>query len=523
MIGAPSGANFGKIGFVSSKKAVLILFPFQKTDPTEPVNYLCEKITEYTCNNGSMLFDGLCYTLFTTTVSHAQADYNCQQQGGQLLKIQSRKQQTFINAAFPANVTGYAKIWLDYRKMTYSTSDAAFRALDDKPIVFDSSGIDFTYDVPNLSDPNKNCVVMDATQGDFNGWKTVSCFENASYICQQAQLISPSLVRIMPTTQLLLPLDLHSGFMDLAKAVRENRGNLVAISTDTYLPSGLVGAAHFLGTIDSYLQIDNAGNGKNVRSQFGISVSMWIYIDLIYDLETQVLIDARPDCTTGSEVDEGFTLSIVNQLAPSIATLTTNPTCSELALLNEPSTTTALQQDVVLVAKLCNTNFTTKCTNFISPTAFKLPTKQWTQIGFSYNAVSKLGSFFIDKNYGYYHRASGQDVIDGYFKFDSGTWLTNSSSVAVNAPIWIGSSKYDHKAFSGKVSCLQWYEGPLIHPQFADLKECPVNSTYPGKATLCPAEFVFYKKNCYKISSKPEDFVTAEVLCTSTSGSKKFT
>jgi Lectin C-type domain len=513
--------TFGQIGFVSSKKAALNLLPFQKDDPTDPANYLCEKITEYTCNTGSFLFDGLCYTLFPTPVNHAQADYNCQLLGGQILTIKSRKQQTFINAAFPANVAGYTQIWLDYRKITYSTSDASYRALDDTTFVFDSSGIDFTNVTPDLTDPSKNCVAMDVTQGDFNGWKTLSCFENASYICQQPQLISPALVRIIPDIQLLLPLDLYSGFMDLTMALRGNTGNMVAISTDSYLPSGLVGAAHFLGISDSYVLIDNVGILKNIRYQFGISISMWVYIDMIYDGETQVVIDARPECNTGSEIDEGFTLSLVNQLAQNIATITTNPTCAMLAQSAGTSTTTAQQQNISMVAKLCNYNVTTKCTNFISPTVFKIPVNQWIQIGFSYNAVSKRGSFFIGQNYGYYDKTSGSDVINGYFTFDSGNWLTNSSSVAVNAPIQIGSSKYDQKAFSGKISCLQWYEGPLTHPQFLYLKDCPVNVTYQGKSSLCPQGYDYYKKNCYKISLKAQDFATAEAYCTSTPGRKK--
>jgi hypothetical protein len=510
--------TFGQLAFVSSKKAVLNLLAFQKNDPTDPGSYLCEKITEYKCGAGSVLFDGFCYTLFTTPVNHAQADYSCQLLGGQMLAVKSRKQQTFINAAFPSNVAGYTQIWLDYRKITNNISDAFFRGLDGTPFTFDSSGIDFTYANPDLTDPNKNCVVMDTTQGDFNGWKTLSCFENASYICQQPQIISPALVRIIPKMQLLLPFDLYSGFMDLTMPARGNIGNMVAISTDSHLPSGLVGAAHFLGSSDSFIRIDNVGNLKNIRYQFGISIAMWVYIDIIYDGETQVLIDARPECNTGAELDEGFTLSIVNQPAQNITTPTTNPTCSIIAQSSGPSATTVQQQNTVIVAKLCSYNFTTRCTNFISPTTFKIPMKQWVHIGFSYNAVSKLGSFFIDQNYGYYDKTTGSDVINKYFSFDSGNWLTNSSSVAVNAPIQIGSSKYDQKAFSGKISCLLWYEGPITHPQFSYLKECPVNVTYQGKSTICPPGFDYYKGNCYKISSKAQDFATAEAYCTSTPG-----
>jgi Lectin C-type domain len=518
MINAVSGDTFGQIGFVNPKQAVLNVAPFQKTDSTEATNYLCEKINEYTCNAGSFLFDGACYTLILNQLTHAQADYNCRLLGGQLLQIRNRKQQTFINAAFPAQTSGYVKIWLDYRKVTYNPADLSFRAADDTVFVFNSSGVDFTYSAPELNDPLKNCVAMDSTQGDFNGWKTLSCFENASFICQQPQVLSPSLVRIIPKIQLLLPLDLYSGFADLALSSRTNIANMVAISTDQYLPSGLVGAAHFLGNSDSVIRIDNGGT-KGIRSQFGISVSMWIYIDLMYDGETQVLIDARPDCISGSEVDEGFTLSLVKKYASSISSPPTNSTCSALSQMSVQSANTSVVS-VKLVAKLCTyNNSSTKCDNFISPSSYNIPVKQWTSIGFTYNAVSKLGSFFIGPNYGYYDKTVGSNVINGYFSYDSGNWLTNSSSVAVNAPIQIGSSKYGQStAFSGKLSCLQWYEGPITHPQFVYLSKCPVNNTYQGKSSLCPQGFEYYKKNCYKFATKAQDFATAEAYCTSPPG-----
>ena len=518
-----STGQFGQINFANPFKAFLNAVPFDKNDLSESTNYLCEKINEYTCNAGSFLFDGLCYTLIKNQVTHAQADRNCNLMGGQLLKIKNRKQHTFINAAFPPSSGQYSQIWLDYRKITYSTSDLSFRAIDDTTFVFDASGIDFTYAAPILTDSSMNGVVMDSSQGDFRGWRTVSCFQNASYICQQPQMLSPSLIRILPTKQLLLPLDLYSGFQDLTRSARTNIGSLVAISTDQFLQSGLVGAAHFLGRSDSFLRIDNVGSMKGIRYQFGISISMWIYIDIIYDGETQVLIDARPECITGSEVDEGFTLSLANTPVSSITSSASNPTCSSLSSASGGTATTTNNQNVVLVAKLCSYSTTTKCDTFISPSAYFIPIKQWTQIGFSYNAISKSGTFFIDQNYGYYDKISGVDALSRYFTYDSGNWLTNSSSVAVNAPIQIGSNKYQQtEAFAGKISCLQWYEGPIIQPQFLYLKQCPANMTYyPSKATLCPQGYEYYKKNCYKFSLRAQDFATAEAYCTSSPGDKK--
>ena len=517
--------QFGQIGFNNPIKAVLNINVFNKDDQTGNTSYLCEKINEYTCNAGSFLFDGSCYTFVKNLVTHAQADYNCHLIRGQILKITNRKQQTFINAAFPASVFGYNKIWLDYRKLTYNMSDLKFSAIDDTTLVFDSSGIDFTSSTPiapNLTDPSINCVAMDTTQGSLNGWNTLSCLENASYICQQDQIMSPALIRIIPVKQLLLPLDLNSGFKDLTILSRANLGSLVAITTDQFLPSGLVGAAHFLGSTNSFIRIDNAGPAKAIRYQFGISVSMWIYIDLIYDGETQYLIDARPECITGSEVDEGFTLSLVNGPAASIVSLPINPICSFVSNPSVPATNTTLNQHVVLVAKLCSYNSTTKCDKFVSPDAYPIPVQQWTYIGFTYNAISKHGTFFVNEHYGYYDKISGFGAHNRYFTYDSANWLINSSSVAVNAPIQIGSNKYlQSGAYSGKMSCLQWYEGPLTQSQFIYLKQCPLNNTYPSKATLCPQGFEYYKKNCYKFSSKAQDFASAEAYCTSTPGNTK--
>jgi hypothetical protein len=499
---------------------VLSVTSFAKNDPTTPSYFLCEKITDYTCPAGSFLFDGLCYTLFTNLVTQAQADRNCYLMGGQLLAVLSRKQMTFINAAFPSYDYGYNVIWLDYRKITYNLTDTVFRAIDDRNIVFsNSTGLDFTSTAPVLTDPNVNCVVMDASEGDFNGWRSISCFQNASYICQQSQLLAPSLRRIIPVLQLLLPLDLYSGFRDLVLMSRPNSGNLVAISADKYLPSQLAGAAHFLGKSNSYLHIDNGAPAKSINSQFGISVSMWIYIDVIYDFERQFLIDARPECNTGLETDEGFVLYLWNR---QIEAFMLNYSIPLPCNMSTPFiVTTATTQNVHLAAKLCSYNTTTKCQVFFSPETYLVPVKKWTHVGFTYSAVSQRGTFFIDNNYGYYNGSTQSDSLSSYFSFDSLNWLTNSTSVAVSAPIRVGSRKYQQSgSFAGKMSCLQWYEGPLTQSQFLHLSKCPVNSTYSGIVSLCPIGFHYYKKNCYKFSPQPQDFSTAEAYCTSTPGCK---
>jgi Lectin C-type domain len=511
--------RFGKISFIDNKKSYLQVSAFENQDNSDPTFFLCEKINEYSCNPGSFLFEGLCYTYINSSLTHAQADQMCHLMGGQILKIESRKQQTFINAALMSSGNTYYQIWLDYRKFTYPY-DNSFRAIDDTTFIFNSSGIDFT-NINLPIDPSLNCVAITYTpDGYFDGWQTISCLANASSICQQEQLLSQAFTRIIPAKQVLLPLDLNSGFKDLVYPQRGNIANLVAITTEQFVPSGLVGASHFLGTGDSFIQIDNVGSSKGIRYMFGISVSMWIYIDLIYDGETQFLIDARPDCVTGSEIDEAFTMSLINSQPNTITPPITNPSCSSLKNISgQPLITTSLSQNVVLASKLCSYNVTTKCDIFISPQTLPIPVKKWTHIGFSYNAVSKQGTFFINSQFGYYNKISGQDVLGKYFKYDSANWFTNASSVAVNAPVQVGSGKYQQSnAFSGKLSCLQWYEGPLKHSQFQYLKDCPVNATYPRKAALCPQGFEYYKKNCFKFSSKPQDFATAEAYCTSSSG-----
>jgi hypothetical protein len=514
--------RFGKIAFIDNKKSFLQVSAFDKQDYSNATFFLCEKINEYTCNPGSYLFDGNCYTYITSKVSHAQADQMCHLMGGQILKIESRKQQTFINAALFLNGNSDSQIWLDYRKLTY-TSDYSFKAIDDTHFIFNSSGIDFTnqYDPPNLDDSSRSCIVISYTpEGEFYGWQTMSCLDNASYVCQQEQLLSPTFLRTIPAKQLLLPLDLNSGFKDLVNPQRGNVANLVAISTEQFVPSGLVGSAHFLGRSDSFVQIDNVGSSKGIRYMFGLSVSMWIYIDLIYDGETQFLIDARPECVTGSEIDEAFTLFLMNSQPKNVMPPITGPSCSSLKnISSQPLITTSVNQSAVLASKLCSYNVTTRCDIFFSPAAFPIPMKKWTHIGFTYNAVSKLGTFFVNNQFGYFDNSSKQDVLSKYFKYDSANWFTNASSVAINAPIQVASDKYQpSNAFSGRISCLQWYEGPITQSQFLYLKECPVNTTYPKKAALCPQGFEYYKKSCFKFSSKPQDFATAEAYCASFSG-----
>ena len=507
--------QFGQLVFVNPLKAALKVFQFDKEDLGPFTSYLCEKITDYTCPRGSFLFDGFCYTLFSNPVTHAQADRNCGLTGGQLLAVKTRKQMTFLNAAFPSGT--YSMAWLDYRRNTYSTTDSPFRAIDDSTFVFDSSGIDFTAGSPLGT--TENCVVMSETQGAFNGWTTISCLQNASYICQKPQQLAPALIRILPVHQLLLPLDLHSAFRDLVMPARANHGYMVAISADQYLPSQLVGAAHFLGISNSYMQIDNTAPTKSFNAQFGISISMWIYIDMIYDGEHQFLIDARPECVTGSENDDGFSLFLYNGKGATAGLNTANPPslCSQVVTF---ASTAATKNEVHLVAKLCTYNTSSVCQGFASPDAYPVPVNRWTHVGFTYNAVSQKGTFFIDNNYGYFNSATNSDSLSTYFTYDTGSWLTNSSSAAVSSPIRLGSRKYQQQgSFAGKMSCLQWYEGPLTQAQFLYLSSCPVNSTYAGKAVLCPAGYHYYKKNCYKFSVQAEDFSTAEAFCTSTPGS----
>ena len=514
--------------FKADGTPLIMVHEFEKQDSTTAGSFLCEKDESWTCPEGSIFFQKICYQLNILGVSQPEAEYMCSSNGGKLLNIQDRMQHTFITAAFPPSVHNYSTIWLSLQTYTNNPLDNLY--YEPESILTDfkfdsSSATDYTsVDQPYVE--NENCVVLDGTDTTIiNSFKKVSCHQNSSFVCEYPLQLTPYLVKIMPEIQLLMPLDSYSGIQDLAYPTRQNSESLLAMTEEVILESGLIGSSNFMGSALSYVDIENTGTNKEMKSSFGISISMWVYIDLavMFDNEIQMLIDARGDCNDGLEVSQGFTMFLTKTPATHTVAEFMHDQCgliynnSIADLLPSPSMNPSFQirANVELCSKQADD--TILCTQIASSDTINQ--LQWVQIGFTFNDVSKRGTFFVDETYGYTNLTDAKKHNVKYFDFDTNGWFSES---AVNTIIRVGSAKFQapegQKNFAGKISCLQMYEGPLTLAQFITLSKCPVSESYLRKASLCPPEYDYYKGSCYKLSEKEEEFSTAEALCVPPSG-----
>lgn len=523
MMLAPSPNGYhGELIFQTDGSPQIMAHEFGKQDSTLAQNFLCEKDESWTCPDGFIMFQQLCYQLNINEMTQAEAEIVCNDNGGRLLHIETRMQHTFITAAFPPTVYKHNQTWLHIQKQTNGPLDI-FYSGPNGIFVFDF--IDYASN-PQLDVPDENCVVMDATDASVvNAFKKVSCQQTASFICENQLILDPYYIKIMPEVQVLLPLDYVSGIEDLAYPDRQNYENLVALTEDIVLESGLIGSSHFMGNALSYIDIENSGVDKEMKSSFGISISMWVNLDenAIYDNEIQMLVDSRTECGDGSEVSEGFTMFLTKtMLSETLDPFTNNIGCGLLynnSMLEFPMKLVMPLFEIRPSVELCSkqADGTMLCTRIAA--SEKITQGEWVHIGFTFNDISKKGTFFVGDTFGYLDLTVAENHQVEYFTFDTNGWW---SSNAVNEFIRIGSAKFQApqglKNFAGKISCLQIYEGPLTLAQFITLAKCPVGESYPKKAELCPADYDYYKGYCYKLSLKEEEFSTAEALCISPPG-----
>ena len=525
----PISANghHGELVFKTDGTPLIMAHEFDKQDNTAPGSFFCEREESWTCPNGFVLFHKLCYELNLNEVSQPESEYLCSSKGGKLLDIQNRMQHTFITAAFPPLIHNYNSIWLSIQKRTKTPLDNLYYGPESNIIDFKFESTSST-DYTSTDQPDKeeeNCVVLDGTDTTVvNSFKKVSCHQNSSFICEYPLQLTPFYANIMPEIQLLMPLDTVSGIKDLAYPVRQNSENLLAITEEVILENGLIGSSNFMGSPLSYVDIENTGTDKEMKSSFGISISMSIYLDgfAMFDNEMQMLIDSRADCENELEVSEGFRMFLTKTPVAHTVTPFTHEECgliynnsmSDLPLSSiNPSN--LVRANVELCSKQADA--TILCTQIAS--SYTINQLQWVQIGFTFNDVSKKGTFFVGESYGYTNLSDAKVHHLEYFSFDTNGWW---SVYAVNSLIRVGSAKFQapegQKNFAGKISCLQIYEGPLTLAQFVTLKKCPIKESYSRKAMLCPPEYDYYKGSCYKLSEKEEEFSTAEAYCTSPTG-----
>ena len=509
----------GQLKYNADKTPKVMLYEFGMKDSTMPSNYLCEKELAVVCPNGYFLFQSLCYKFNQVQVTQSEAERLCIEEGAKLLELQATMQQTFILAAFQAPAYGHTKIWLNYQKNTFPV--VHYRG---EYGIFDfQNGLKYTGN--NTGNTAEFCVYMDSLDTVPNSWKMGSCHENASFICEKSPELSPNLKKNIQRPQVLMPFDEATGFKDLAYTERVNNNNLVAITNEGNLNSGLIGAAHFQGYPLSYIDIENIGTNKQMRSSFGISISMWVYVEQMFDDEKQFLIDARNNCSDIEPITYGFFM-FLSKIPDNETTALYSPAlnCSQIYDLSKSQTPKSGEdpsKKIRAIVQLCSTQAdkSVLCRRFSSSTSKPLKAEKWHHIGFTYNDVEKQGTFFIDDSYGYTDMTDSKNYEYSYFSFDSNGWW----SKAFNSLIRIGSKKFQAQAgqdnFVGKISCLQMYEGPLEWNQFNYLSKCPVPITHPT-AKLCPPGYDYYAKQCYMISSTALDFAAAEASCISPPGNK---
>ena len=559
----------GEMIYKTDKSAKVKVYEFGLTDATVPGKYLCEKETDYICPQGFLLFQQLCYKLHQEEVEQAEAERVCVSYGGNLLKVQTGMQHTFIVAALNTN-SNFTKVWLTYQKQTQDPTENTYypTSVNDGPFMFDSI---FSSSTETNSD-EINCVLMDSNDAEKYSWKKVSCHSKASFICENPLILNPELVRSIPKIQALLPLDELSGFTDLATATRINNVSLVSITSESVFKSGLTGAAYFMGYTESYIDVETKDN--ILLTDFGISISMWVNIEKIFDNEVHPLIDGSEDCIDGTE-KPGFTM-MLTRAGSGLNIVAGAPSgCFDVFNNSKSDSISGTETDdifVTVLARLCTIkdDGSLSCSTFSSSFNNPLSPETWHHIGFTFDDVENRGTFFVDETFGYTDiTVSPATVHDNeYFTFDSKGWMStamnsfvrigslknqapedkssgssggssgNGSGNNVNggaptaAPTTVassnvpsgssggssGNSGYGKKHFNGLMSCLQIYEGPLNSVQFHHLASCPVPLNYQNKATLCPTGYDYYKQKCYKLSLSPQDFATAEAFCTSSPG-----
>lgn len=146
------------------------------------------KGTGWTCAKDWFYFNGSCYRAYNTKLSWFYARAACQENGGDLLSINSDGEQKFVYRRMAVNKT----FWIGLVK---DQSSKNFRW---------SKGEELTYlnwiSQPNISGP-EDCGEM-TDYGSFHGWwNDKSCSEKQPYICEK-DAASGRYFKRSPNTQL---------------------------------------------------------------------------------------------------------------------------------------------------------------------------------------------------------------------------------------------------------------------------------------------------------------------------------
>ena len=483
--GMGTGVNgfYSSFEFTAAKVAQLEFSAFQKTDSAEDKGYLCEKETEWSCPDADwVLFQEVCYKFNPANVTLGTADNECKKEGGKVAQVDTRLHATFLNAWLQE--FNFTNIWLGHRRHTTTTSAA------EDNLYSSSTGGELSdpgLQVTNFQasggtpdDASHDCLVMDSAEGDHNGWKTAACSDVASFVCQVGQqLSSEKQLGIPPLPELLMPLDLISGFKDYHVNKRDANVSNVAITYSESPENSLRGAAHFTGKPDSYIQlIPSTKDDEKVVTKFGFTISAWVYLDKLETEDRAVLIDASGPCATGSEQYNSFQLWIEKSMPVASGTAINPPeACGSITTIG-PDSGSGAEEFIKLKAILCDGPVVGvspiqpgTCATFESASSMPLTEEKWEYVGFSFDTFTRKGTFVVNEMYGY--QGAGP-MENKHFEYSSSlitanSWFGEGSLSGFEGPLRIGSKKYQKpdswSGLLGKLSCLQIHSGGLSPAQ----------------------------------------------------------
>ena len=436
---SPSSSIFyGKLIFPSDETMKLDLVEYT-TDgvETDVDSFMCEKDLDWSCPEGYLLFQESCYKFLEDEATSMEGHLKCQfDENAKLVEVNSLMHMKFLNTY--AKSESKSNFWVNLHRHVNSLDSAT------DSIFFNQKGDFFPVLGSQSTGAQATDDCVEQVIDKFDTLQTVSCFKNASVLCEVPQNTAEDMAFAIPQPLVLMPLDLMSGINDLIGTVSEVVEMKIAFTMNPSTKNSLNSASHFMGVEDSYIDVTLAYNYfKN-----GLTVSAWIYVEEIQDNEKQFLIDTRGPYQDPSDVFNRFQLYIEKASG-----------------------------DVSLGSVLCDGPETSDgpeamgtCTDFKSSSSTPIPQNEWTYIAFTYDAYNQLGTFVIDQIHGYEDSGPQENK---FFNFDSIQWLgINTQGFAPSFRIGGSRDESTVESYSGKLSCIQIYNQFLKPSQIHHISSC---------------------------------------------------
>ena len=454
----------------TSSDAQMTLFRAGTADVSPSEMFLCEQDDDWACPPGYLSHGASCLGLMEDKVTAGEAELRCQQEGGEGMELHSLVTLNFMTSWMKEQSLAPESIYLGYMRHTNTKEETEHMEY----LSFSGTKTFDTLKFNLLDDPNinGNCLTI-SRSGDNYGMKQVDCQEKHNFICSKPQFSRKRQELSWPlddSRQLLLPLDRHTGLdpLRLGQPKLKNQEMLVAV-TDTASPSGLNGAANFMGTDTSYIK---SHENVIINTKNGLTILVWVYLTKQPGVNERAYIF---DCVS----DEGGS-SVEFYIHNSGGSL----------LLGLTLCTDRAQQGT--------------CSGFESHESMSLALDSWYYIGVTCSSDDHLGTFIVQDTSG------SKDGEGSYFSFDKTLF---SAMEPFSGPL-VGIDQSLTQGLDGLISCLQVYQFYTKPPLAMDLKTCPVPDDYI-KFEECPEGYILYKNYCFLISQDAQDFRSAEFACSS--------